>query len=139
MLTIDADLQHAPEALPEFYALDDGRRLIIGTREIDLKVMPVGRWLSNNLCSLIISIFSTRRIRDSQSGYRLIPTAFLREIRLRTVGYDFESELLFKAGAAGYEINEVPVPTIYDDSVSFINPLADTGRFIRQIWRRIWV
>ncbi|MDH3938954.1 MAG: glycosyltransferase family 2 protein, partial [candidate division Zixibacteria bacterium] len=138
VLTIDADLQHAPEELPGFYALDNGHRLVMGTRDIDLRVMPFARWLSNNLCSLIISVFSTQRIRDSQSGYRLIPTSLLRAMRLRTVGYDFESEMLFKAGAAGYEVGEVSVPTIYEDSVSFINPFADTGRFIRQIWRRIW-
>jgi glycosyltransferase involved in cell wall biosynthesis len=138
VLTIDADLQHSPEKIPGFYALDNGHRLVMGTRDIDLKVMPLPRWFSNNTCSLIISIFSTRRIRDSQSGYRLIPTSLLRAMRLRTVGYDFESEMLFKAGAAGYEVGEVSVPTIYEDSVSFINPLADTGRFVRQIWRRIW-
>ena len=35
VLTIDADLQHLPEEIPGFYALDNGRRLIIGTRTID--------------------------------------------------------------------------------------------------------
>ena len=46
--------------------------------------------------------------------------------------------MLFKAGAAGYSINEVPISTIYDGSHSYINPVKDTLRFIRQIWKRIW-
>ena len=139
VLTIDADLQHLPEDIPKFYALDNGNRLIMGTREISMdKDMPFQRWLSNNLTSLIISIFSTQRIRDSQSGFRLIPISLLKAIRLKTVGYDFESEMLFKAGAVGCEVAEVSISTIYDGSISFINPYKVTLRFIRQIWKRIW-
>jgi len=138
VLTVDADLQHLPEEIPPFYALDDGRRLIIGTRRMTLKIVPFDRWLTNNLTSLIISVFSSQRIRDSQSGYRLIPTEVLRAIPLRTVRYDFESEMLFKAGAVGCPVAEVPISTVYAGSRSYINPLVDTGRFIRQIWKRIW-
>jgi len=138
VLTIDADLQHLPEEIPGFFALDDGQHLIMGTRDIDLKIMPFARWLTNNLTSLIISIFSSQRVRDSQSGFRLIPTAVLKAINLKTVKYDFESEMLFKAGALGCPVAEVPISTIYEDSTSYINPFKDTFRFIRQIWKRIW-
>ena len=103
-----------------------------------LKIMPFDRWLTNNLTSLIISVFSSQRIRDSQYGYRLIPAEVLRAIPLRTVRYDFESEMLFKAGAVGCYVAEVPISTVYEGSRSYINPLVDTGRFIRQIWKRIW-
>ncbi len=139
VLTLDADLQHLPEEIPRFFALDNGRRIVIGTRGMDPKIMPMDRLLTNNLTSMIISVFSAQRVRDSQSGFRLIPTWLLASMPLTTVGYDFESELLFKAGALRCEVAEVPISTIYEGSESFINPLHDTGRFIRQIWRRIWV
>lgn len=139
VLTIDADLQHLPEEIPRFFALDNGRRLIVGTRNMNLKNMPFERWLTNNLTSMIISVFSTQRVRDSQSGFRLLPTEILKEILLKSVGYDFESEMLFKAGALGCIIVEVPISTIYEGSTSYINPLLDTTRFIRQIWKRIWM
>ena len=138
VLTIDADLQHLPEEIPSFFAADNGRQLIIGTRKMNLKIMPFGRWLTNNLTSIIISIFSAKRVRDSQSGFRLIPTSVLRAIPLKTIKYDFESEMLFKAGALGCPIGEVPVSTVYEESLSYINPSKDTFRFIRQIWKRIW-
>jgi glycosyltransferase involved in cell wall biosynthesis len=138
VLTIDADLQHLPEEVPGFLALDDGNTIVIGTRNIDLSIMPWDRWLTNNLTSLIISVFSTQRIRDSQSGYRLIPTSALRALRLKTVNYDFESEMLFKSGVLGIRVNEVPISTIYEGSHSYINPFKDTWRFVRQIWKRIW-
>jgi len=138
VLTLDADLQHLPEEIPRFFAADNGRRLIIGTRRMNLKIMPFSRWLTNNLTSLIISVFSSQRVRDSQSGFRLIPTPVLRAIPLKTIKYDFESEMLFKAGAVGCEVVEVPISTVYEESYSYINPFKDTMRFIRQIWKRIW-
>jgi len=138
VLTLDADLQHLPEEIPGFFAVDNGRRMVIGTRRMNLKIMPISRWLTNNLTSLIISIFSAGRIRDSQSGFRLIPTSVLKAIPLKTVNYDFESEMLFKAGALGCEVREVPITTVYVESRAYINPLKDTLRFVRQIWKRIW-
>ncbi len=138
VLTLDADLQHLPEEIPRFFALDDGKRILIGTRRMTLKQMPIHRWLTNNLTSLIISIFSTQRIRDSQSGFRLVPTELFRLLQLKTVNYDYESEMLFKAGALGFRIDEVPISTVYAGSHSYINPLVDTGRFIRQIFKRVW-
>lgn len=139
VLTIDADLQHLPEEIPAFFARDNGKRLLIGTRRMNLKLMPFARWLSNFLTSLIVSIFSKQRIRDSQSGFRLIPTSIIKTMPLKTIKYDFESEMLFKAGILGCEIGEVWITTVYDESQSYINPVKDTLRFVRQIWRRIWV
>jgi glycosyltransferase involved in cell wall biosynthesis len=138
VLTLDADLQHLPEEIPGFFAADNGRRLIIGTRRMNLRIMPFSRWLTNNLTSLIISIFSVTRVRDSQSGFRLIPIPVLKAMPLKTIKYDFESEMLFKAGALRCPIGEVLVSTVYEESKSYINPFKDTFRFIRQIWKRIW-
>ena len=139
VLTLDADLQHLPEEIPSFFAFDNGHRFILGVREINLKVMPLSRWCSNNLTSLIISIFSTKRMRDTQTGYRLIPVSFLKSIDLKTTDYDLESEMLFKAGKTDLEIIEVPITTVYEGSHSYINPLLDTARFIKQTWKRIWM
>jgi glycosyltransferase involved in cell wall biosynthesis len=139
VLTIDADLQHLPEEVPRFFARDDGDTIVIGTRTIHRSIMPFDRWFINNLTSLIISVFSAQRVRDSQSGYRLIPTSALRALKLRTVNYDFESEMLFKSGWLDISIVEVPIATVYAGSHSYINPLWDTLRFVRQIWKRIWI
>ena len=138
VLTLDADLQHLPEEIPRFLEAHDGRHLVIGTRTIDAREMPMARWLVNNLTSVIISVFSSQRVRDSQSGFRLIPVGLLRAMRLDSVKYDFESEILFKAGALGCAVAEVPVTTVYEGSHSYIHPAKDTWRFIRQIWGRIW-
>jgi glycosyltransferase involved in cell wall biosynthesis len=148
LFTIDADLQHDPSSIPDFLQKTSeirtkGRNknfdgILIGTRDIRLKKMPLARWVTNNLTSAILSVLSGQRIRDSQSGYRLISTQTLKKIKLKAKKYDLESEILVKAGRAGFKIDAVPIRTIYRGSKSFINPFVDTGRFIRLMWRSLW-
>ena len=167
VITIDADLQHDPESIPDFihkientYPLHLGEKdkvrgkqaesiklscvhpplesIIIGTRERNLKNMPFARWLINNLSSVIVSVLSGQSIRDSQSGYRLISTQVLKNVRLESKNYDLEPELLIKASRKGFKIDEVPIRTIYTGGKSFINPFVDTGRFIKLMWRSLW-
>lgn len=137
IVTIDADLQHLPEEIPRLLEKTERSDIIIGTRKITLRVMPFARWLTNNLTSIIISVFSGQRVRDSQSGFRLIATKILAQTKVQSIKYDYESEILFQAGALGARIGEATISTVYEGSHSYINPLKDTGRFIRQIWRRI--
>lgn len=139
VITIDADLQHPPESIPDFKKKAAGfPGILIGTRKRNLKIMPMHRWLSNTLTSAIVSILCGTTVRDSQSGYRLIPVRVLKEVQLKFSKYEMESEILIKAARKGFPIGEVPIGTIYQGGKSFINPLADTGRFIKLMWKSLW-
>jgi len=139
VITIDADLQHEPGSIPDFVRRSDKfTGILIGTRKRNLQNMPLARWSSNNLTSIMISVLAGQSVRDSQSGYRWISTEVLKKIRLKSKRYDQEPELLIKAGRAGLKIDEVPIRTIYTGGKSFVNPLVDTARFIRLMWRSLW-
>jgi glycosyltransferase involved in cell wall biosynthesis len=138
-ITMDADLQHDPESIPHFVHMAEGSAgILVGTRRRNLQIMPLARWLTNNLTSVIVSVLSGRSIRDSQSGYRLINARVLKRVKLESKKYDLESELLIKAARKGFKVGEVPITTIYGSQKSFINPLVDTGRFIRLMWKSLW-
>jgi len=138
VITIDADLQHPPECLPLFAERYGAADIVIGTRPIRRPTMPWVRCLTNNVTSLIVSILGRTRVRDSQSGYRMIRLASLRRLRLASERYDTESEILLQAGFLGLSTAPVAIPALYVGSASSIRPLPDTGRFIRQLWRRLW-
>ncbi len=137
VITIDADLQHLPEELPRFIEIADKNDVVLGTRAIDLKIMPFARWMTNNLTSLIVSVFAGRRIRDSQSGYRMLSSEVLKRFRLRSFRYDFESEQLLQTGLVGARVGEAEISTIYEGSESSIRPFKDTIRFIRLLWQKL--
>lgn len=139
-ISMDCDLQHAPEDLRALLVAH--RRspdaIVIGSRMSDPRGMPVLRRLTNNLTSLIISIFSHQRIRDSQSGFRLLPLRALDCARVGDPGFAFESELLLQSAALGVKVRETPIGVFYTGAVSNIQPLRDTLRFVALIWRRLW-
>lgn len=137
VITIDADLQHSPEEIPRFMEQAEKHDVIIGVRDIDLKIMPFARWLTNNLTSLLVSIFAGKRIRDSQSGYRMFRTEVLDKFTTRSWRYDYESEILLQTGMAGLSVGEAKISTIYEDSESSIHPFRDTIRFVRLLWQKI--
>jgi len=140
VITLDADLQHDPKFIPEFIreAENGTSDVLVGTRHIELKTMPFPRWLTNNVTSIIVSILGDTKVRDSQSGYRYISTDVLKSVKLSTRKYELESEILIKAGRKGFKIAPVPISTIYHGSKSFINPLVDTGRFIKLMWKSLF-
>lgn len=130
VITLDADLQHDPAEIQRFLnAYSDDRTILVGIRRRD-ETMPFARKVSNSLTSFVSSVFCGVRILDSQSGYRLIPTAILKNVTLSSSRFDLEPELLIKAARAGYDVKSVEISTIYNASRSWINPTVDTIRFL---------
>ncbi len=140
VLSIDSDLQHAPEDIPRFLTshADSPHAVLLGCREFRAGTMPAMRQLSNNLSSLLVSIFSGKRIRDSQCGFRLLPLGLLAHAPAKSERFVYESETLFMLGVCGAEVRETPIRVIYNDSQSHINPLTVILKFIRLFWRRLW-
>jgi hypothetical protein len=93
---------------------------------------------TNIVTSAVISIRAGCRIKDSQSGYRLIRAEVVRNVELVTERYETESEILIKAAHMGARISSVPVRTIYGTEQSTINPIADTFRFFVLVIRSIF-
>jgi glycosyltransferase involved in cell wall biosynthesis len=135
VITIDADLQHNPDFIPEFVKFYENSDydIIIGARERDIKIMPFQRILSNTITSFIVSKRIGQKIIDSQSGYRLIKTKVLKEVNLETSKYDTETEILLKAGLKGFRIGFVQISTIYGSEKSSIRGFRDTFSFIKLI------
>jgi len=140
ILNLDSDGQHDWRETDKFIDLEEKTHadIIIGNRMGKVKNMPWIRFMTNRVTSKIISALIKQKVEDTQSGYRLIKSVVLRKVKLTTAHYDTESELLIKAGCAGFKIVSVPIETIYRKEKSRINRVVDTARFIRLIWRSFW-
>lgn len=140
VITLDADGQHPPAYLPMFLQwLQAGADLVIGTRFHNMKGMPLDRWITNRLTSLVLSVFSGKRLLDTQSGYRALRTGLLYGLfPFWTERYDTESEILWKITRRPLRIAYVPIPTVYRDEQSHIRKVRDTFRFIGLCFRFLW-
>ncbi len=137
VFTLDADGQHDPVEMASFITAfrDKKADIVIGNRMADTKGMPALRRFTNRCTSAIISLRAGVRIEDTQSGYRLVRLSMMKQLHLVTRNFDLESEILIKAARLGAVIVSVPIATIYGDEKSKINPLVDTWRFLKLVFR----
>jgi len=135
VITMDGDGQHRPEDIPDFLkaAENSDAGMIIGNRMLKPKNMPLIRVWTNKFMSWLISRVAKQKIYDTQCGYRLIKAAVLKRIRIDSVRFEAETEILIKASRLGFKILSIPIETVYANEKSNINPFIDTFRFIRYI------
>jgi glycosyltransferase involved in cell wall biosynthesis len=132
-LFMDGDGQHDPAEIPKFLAKAKATpaHLIIGNRMWDPATMPAIRQWTNKFMSWQISKLCRQNVPDSQCGYRMARYELLPLLRESSDGFAFETESLILAARNGFQIEFVPVRTIYRDERSKINPVRDTLRYIR--------
>src|SRR5205807_1872963 len=146
VITLDADGQHLPREIPKFLRHREETRadLIIGGRAHLFGEMLPRRRMANRFSAWSIAKASGTRITDSQSGFRLYSANLLRNVRLRTDGFDMESEVIVHAGRGGFKLATIPIDLGFVDgiSTSHYKPLKDTLRIAwtvtraRLFWRR---
>jgi glycosyltransferase involved in cell wall biosynthesis len=137
-VAMDADLQHLPEELPRFLAVADRYDVVIGARDYDIDNMPLDRYLTNRVTSLVTSALAGTAVSDSQSGYRYLSRRALAFVPVTGSRFDMESEQIIRAGRMGLRVGEVPISTVYGEGVSHIRPGADTVRFVRMVFRNLF-
>ena len=115
--TMDADGQHLPsDVLAGIQTMQEKQcDLLIGSRLIDSKGMSKVKVLGNKGLSLITRILFGINSTDSQSGLRIFSRKALEKLRWKTSGYEFCSEMLWRAKQLGLEISEYPITAIYTD------------------------
>jgi glycosyltransferase involved in cell wall biosynthesis len=132
--TLDADLQHPPENLQDFFSIIDDYDIVIGNRLEDISDMPPQRILSNKITSFLMGIKTGQAILDSQCGFRLFRTKIFQDILPTFSGYEAESQILINAARKNYKIGFVKIPTVYGNEKSKMNPLQAITGFIRVLF-----
>lgn len=143
IFTLDGDGQHLPCDVSNFLSAleaNKGIDMILGNRMNQPDKMPLSRQITNKIMSKLISYICNQNIPDSQSGFRLIKSTCLKDLKLKSSKFEIESEMLLEAAKHNKNIISVPISSIYKDSLSRINPLVDAMRFIKfvlpyALWR----
>jgi glycosyltransferase involved in cell wall biosynthesis len=115
VITLDGDGQHDPHDIPRFLTASCQwcGSIIIGNRLAAATDIPRQRLQAIQVGSFWINWMAECNIQDTQSGFRLYPAAVLRALPLKHGGFLLESEILLKAGQAGYAMHEIPIRPVY--------------------------
>lgn len=116
-VTLDADGQHSPQDTLKGIELmqKDGADLLIGSRLIDPTGMSSIKRIGNKGLSLITYLLFGINVTDSQSGLRVFSRQALEKLKWKTSGFEFCSEMLWRAKQQGLTIKEFPIKAIYTD------------------------
>jgi glycosyltransferase involved in cell wall biosynthesis len=124
---VDGDGQHDPDDLPAL--LDAARRgadFVVGSRLSDPEGMPAKNRRANLAGDKVLSRMTGLPVEDGQSGYRVLSTALLRQLRLTANRYAIENEMLIKASRRLRKFEVVPVRSIYLTGPRHYRPFRDT-------------
>lgn len=123
VIMLDSDGQHDPACIKDFIAkfIETHAHLIIGARNYE--EIPLVRRVSNKIGKALFSAAVGENIPDNQSGYRMLDRVLMERMLLSDESrYHFEVEMIAICIAEGWQIEWVPIPTIYADEVSKQNP-----------------
>jgi dolichol-phosphate mannosyltransferase len=117
ILIQDADLEYNPSEIPLLlspilqpttYNLQPiavyGSRFSRGKPEI-----PLLYFLGNRFLTFLTNLLYGTRLTDMETGYKLLPSSFLKQIRLTGKRFEIEPEITIKLLKAKIPIQEVPI------------------------------
>ncbi len=133
---MDADGQHSPSDFPKFVEkLEQGYDVVLGSRNYIMGV-PLIRFLGNKSASLLISFLFGIFVTDLLCGYRGIKREAFNAMKLESSDYAIETEMIIKIKRKNLKYAEVPVATVYMDSVKGVTILDAVNIFFEVIrWR----
>ena len=153
-ITIDADGQHDPDnALTLIHAIPDAalnaemRPIIIGMREnMSGDDVPWTSSFGRKFSNFWVRVSGGPAVKDSQSGFRIYPLPQCMLLNIWANRFQFEVEILAKAGWNNFPVIEAPVSVSYTPGtprISHFRPFVDfvrnSGTFMRLMFQRILI
>jgi glycosyltransferase involved in cell wall biosynthesis len=129
-ITVDADGQHLPHDVVSVYKefIQHQESLVLGSREFK-KEVPLRSRFGNILTGHIFRLLVGKRLKDTQTGLRGIPSSLMRKLmQFKSNRYEFELDMLILCSREQRPIREVSISTVYEDGnkSSHFNPILDS-------------
>lgn len=121
VVTIDADEQHDPQDIPALlHPIQEGHVDVVFANRFGPAItgkqrnrIPAIRHLFNTMGNVVTFFATGLWVRDSQCGFKVFGPRALRELDLRTRGFEFCTEIVREARQHQWRTAEVPVKVVY--------------------------
>jgi hypothetical protein len=133
----DADTTYDFEELPKLFerVASGDADMVLGSRlagEIKPGAMPkLHQYVGNPLLTRFLNFFYDAGVSDAHSGMRVVSRDALDRMELTTMGMEFASEMIMKAGATGLTIDEVPITYHERTGEATLHSFRDGWRHVR--------
>lgn len=127
VITLDADGQHFPEDIPALLEACGENTLVVGSR--GMRGVSAGSSFANRFSNFWFTLYTSVKLPDTQTGFRLYPVTRLPGLWLLSARYEAELTLLVFSAWKGLRLVPVPVRVAYpEDRVSHFRPFRDFSR-----------
>ena len=138
VITADADGQHAVIDVCRVgnELTQNQNQLVLGIRNFKEANVPKRSYLGNTVTSFIFHLLFGKKLTDTQTGLRAIPTQELgRMLALKGERYEYEINMLIYAIKRKLKIGEVTIQTIYynNNSGSYYKTVKDSWKIFRKL------
>lgn len=115
LLNMDADFSHPPRYLPGILAGMSKYDVMIGSRYVrggGTENWPLPRRVISQSVNMVVRFLFRMPVKDASGAFRCYRVSKLREAelgRVRSRGYSFQQEVLFRCHKAGCKLGEYPI------------------------------
>jgi len=115
LLNMDADFSHPPRYLPGILAGMSKYDVMIGSRYVrggGTENWPLVRRVISQSVNMLVRFLLRMPVKDASGAFRCYRVSKLREVelaRIRSRGYSFQQEVLFRCFKAGCKLGEFPI------------------------------
>lgn len=142
---MDADFSHDPAYIPEFFRAATSSDVVIGSRYRDGRANVVNWPVSRLLLSYFANVYARHvtglPVWDATAGFKCWRRKALETIQLNDVrsnGYAFQIEMVFRAWKHGFSIVEIPI--VFVDRLEGESKMSK--KIVREgawmVWRLRW-
>lgn len=145
IVMLHPDYQYTPRLIHAMcYLIADGvYKVVLGSRILGKGAlkggMPVYKYISNRILTLIQNILMNQKLSEYHTGYRAFDAEVLRVINYHLDSDDFlfDNQMIAQIFWAGYEIAEITCPTRYFEEASSINLIRSIKYGLGVLWTAI--
>ncbi len=129
VIMLHPDYQYTPKLIPSMSYLiaNEVYPVVLGSRILGRGAlkggMPLYKYISNRLLTLIQNILMKQKLSEYHTGYRAFSKEVLIKIKfdLNSDDFIFDNQMIAQIFYAGFQIAEITCPTKYFDDASSIN------------------
>ncbi|HXG08584.1 MAG TPA: polyprenol monophosphomannose synthase [Gemmataceae bacterium] len=141
LINMDADFSHSPRYLPALLAGMNHYDVMIGSRYVQggsTVNWPLSRRLMSRCVNILVRLLMRIPAQDTSGAFRCYRVAKLRQTdlrRLRSRGYSFQQEVLYRCRKAGCRIGETPI--VFENrraGASKVNPREAVRSLAVLVW-----
>lgn len=142
LVILDSDGQHNPDEIPKLISpiLEGSSDIVIGSRFLESShCVPLRRQIGIKLLTIATNIGSSKKVSDSQSGFRAFSKKSINQLQFDESGMGVGSEIITDAYKKRLIIREVPITCLYITKISSRNPFFHGTEVLSSIMKTLGV